>query len=366
MSERPATIRDVARVAGVGTTTVSRVINDRPNVKPETARRIEEAIKTLGFRPNRLANSFRNRSLSMIGMVVPDPTPTVFSAIADSVDEFAEEHGMVVVTAKSRRDARRERALVSAFVEKGADGILLVTDDDDHRYLEADLARGYPLVFVLDPPNGVEAPAVVGDDRGGAREATQHLLAHGHGRIGLVGSTAKPSTAERVEGYKAALAENGIAVDANLIRTQPVSTDHGYTATRDLLSLPDPPTALFSTNYPATMGVLKALREHPSPIGLVCYGEFEAATLLSPGVTVVTSDPHVIGQQAVQLLLDQIGGNGPRAARVTVPPYLVPRGSGELRRDQSSGPFVGSGDPDRVSHIESQLRSNALQEGLAD
>lgn len=331
MSRRPPTIRDVAREAGVGTTTVSRVINGRPKVKAETAQRIEEAIRALGFRPNRLANSFRNRSLSMIGMVVPDPAPAVFANIADTVDEYVTDQGFVVVSATSRRNAERERALVRSFIERGADGVLLITEDDDHSYLEADLDHGYPLVFVSDPPSGVRAPAVIGDERGGSQAAIEHLVRHGHRRIGVIGSTGKPSTAERLAGCEATLAAHGIEIDPALVRVCSASPDDGQTAMTSLLSMSRPPTAIFSTNYPTTMGALKALRGNHPPVALICFGDFEAATLLNPEVTVVTSDPKALGSRAAELLLSRMAGTVDRDAHVIVPPRLIARGSGEVR-----------------------------------
>ena len=169
MPDRRPTIHDVAQAAGVSAMSVSRVLNGRPGVGAQTARRIEQAVRTLGYRPNMLATNLRQqRGVPLIGMIVPDPYTPLFTSIAVAVGEFVRDDGLIVVTASSGGDAARERALVSSFIERGIDGILLFSEDHDHRYLEPELDRGRPLVFLGSPPVGVMGPTVLVDNRGGA------------------------------------------------------------------------------------------------------------------------------------------------------------------------------------------------------
>lgn len=330
MGQRPPTIRDVAREAGVGTTTVSRVINGGNKVGATTAARVQDVIRTLGYRPNRLANSFRAGSLGMIGMIVPDPAQTIYQAISYAVDDRAAHLRMVVTTAGSRRDSERERALVRSFMQRGADGILVATEDDDHSYLETQLAHGYPMVYLLDPPRGVSAHSVVGDDLLGGELAVRHLHAHGHTRIGIIGSESKPSMRLRADGYRAAINSLSIEFDPELIEMRDPTVEAGFTAAQRLLRRPNPPTALFSTNQSMTMGVVKAVQIHPRPVALVCYGDFEGAALLNPGLTVIKSDPEQIGLHAAELLLNQLEGQRMVAKQIVVPAILTERGSGEI------------------------------------
>lgn len=330
MGEKPATVRDVARAAGVGTTTVSRVINGGHKVHPATAARVEAAIRSLGFRPNRLANSFRAGSLGMIGLIVPDPTQTIYRTIAETIDDRTMHLKMVVATTGSRRDPDRERALVHSFVQRGADGILLATESDDHEYLRAERAHGYPMVFLLDPPRGVSAPSVVGDDRLGGQLAVRHLHRFGHRRIGLIGSEAKPSVRLRADGYRQAVASLGLDADTELIQMRERTAEQGFAAAERLLSGPHPPSALFSTSQDLTLGAVRAVRRHPGPVALVCYGDFRGATLLDPQLTVIKSDPREMGRRAADLLLRQLEGYQDASTVLVIPPTLIARGSGEI------------------------------------
>jgi LacI family transcriptional regulator len=331
MVDRRPTIRDVAKAAGVSAMSVSRVLNGRPGVGPETARRIEQVIRTLGYRPNMLAASFRQqRRLSLIGMIVPDPYTPLFTSIAVAVDGVVRGDGLIVVTATSGGDIAQERALVAAFIERGVDGILLFSEDRDHHYLEPELERGHPVVFLGSPPVGVTCPTVLVDNRGGAGAAVEHLVRHGHRRIGIVTNTASFPAAQRHQGYREAVARLGVAADPALVRDQPHLGADGREAVEALLATDQPPTAIFSTNYLFTAGILDAFRDRDDQIALVAFDDFEAARLVDPPVTVVTQDPPAMARHAARLLRQQLDGTGDRAEVVVVPPRLVPRGSGEL------------------------------------
>lgn len=333
MAERRPTVRDVARAAGVSAMSVSRVLNGQPGVGPETARRIEEVVKALGFRPNKLATTLRRRrGMSLLGMVVPYPYTPLFTALTVEVDELVRDEGLIVVTGSSDRDVDQERALVGAFIERGFDGILLFSEDADHRYLKPELDSGRPVVFLGSPPVGVEASTVLVDNRGGTRDAVEHLLRHGHRRIGIVTSVDMFPAAERLAGYKETLVREGVGDDPSLIRIGPITPEFGQEAARSLLEQDDPATAIFSTNYLLTRGVLGAIRSHGRPVALIAFDDFEAASLVDPPITVVTQDLPAMGRHAAEMLLSQLTGVGERErpARVVVPAHLVPRGSGEL------------------------------------
>lgn len=311
---------------------VSRALNGRPGVGAETVRRIEDAARQLGFRRNTLAASLRNKQqLSLIGMIVPDPHTPLFTSIAVEVDRLVRDEGLIVVTASSDRDPVKERGLVQAFQRRGFDGILLFSEDDDHSYIAPELERGRPIIFLGSVPRGVEAPCVLVDNRGGARAAVEHLLAHGHRRIGIVaGETSFPAS-ERLAGYEETLAAHGIAPDPSLIRTGPRLPEYGRAAAVSLLAQAEPATAIFSTNYPLTTGILDAIRSRSAPVALVGFDDFEAAALVEPPITVITQDPPAMGRHAAGMLRDLMSASGgDRSARTVVPATLIARGSGEL------------------------------------
>lgn len=326
---RGATLADVAREAGVSAMSVSRVFNGQAGVGPDTARRIELAAQALGFRPNRQAANLRyGRQLGLVGMVVPEPHTPLFTAIKLEIDERLRELGLIVVTANSGREVDRERALVTSFIERGLDGVLLFTEDPSHQYLSRHLDQGFPVVLMGSPPHGVEAPAILTDNEAGTRQAVAHLVAHGHRRIAVISNTTSYPASARLAGYRQGLADHGIEPDPALICTRPLGREHGREAAETLLNRADPPTAVVCTNYVFTAGLLAA-EGLDRATALIGFDDFEAASLVDPPITVIAQDATTMGREAARLLLDQMGGARP-VSHIVVAPRLVPRGSGEI------------------------------------
>jgi LacI family transcriptional regulator len=326
------TIRDVALRAGVSLKTVSRVINAEPGVAAGTAARVGAAIAELGFQRNDLARSLRRGGpSSTLGLVIEDVTNPFYSAIAQAVEAAARERGYMLITGSCEEDPERELELVQALLRRRVDALLIVPASRDHAYLARELGDRTPVVFLDRPPAGIEADCVLLDNVGGARSATEHLLARGHERIALVGDPDELYTAaQRAAGYREALAAAGVPVRDELVRLGPHATEQAEAAVRELLALPRDrrPTAVFTGNNRNTVGALRALHGTDAPIALVGFDDFELADLL--GTTVVRHDSHRMGGQAATLAFDRLdhGNRAPR--RVVVPTELVIRGSGEL------------------------------------
>jgi LacI family transcriptional regulator len=320
---------DVARTAGVSLKTVSRVVNDEPGVGPQTSARVARAIAVLGYRPNDIARSLRRRQRARtIGLVIEDVRNPFYSTIARAVEEVAREHHYMVIVGSSDEDARAERKLVGTLLERRVGGLLLVPAGRDHTYLEVEVGRGTPVVFLDRPPGNVEADTIVIDNRGGARTATEHLLARGHRRIGVVGDPPTiPTIAERVAGFQDAHARSRLPVDESLIRVGARDVLEAEAAARELLALADPPTAVFATNNRACVGALRALRQTGARAALVGFDDFELADLLS--VTVIRHQPREMGRRAVELLFARLAGDERPPQRIVLPTELVVRGSGE-------------------------------------
>jgi LacI family transcriptional regulator len=336
-SRRPRpTLRDVAASAGVSPKTVSRVVNGEPNVDSVTAQRVADAIATLGYRRNEVARSLRpGQSLAAVGLVIGDVSNPFYAAIARAVEGVAAAHGRLLVTASSDDDPRRERELVLAIAHR-VDGLLVIPagkeGGEGHAYLGAERQMGTPVVFLDRPPHGVDGDTILIDNVGGARRAVEHLIAHGHRRIGVVGDAPSYFTVvERVRGYREALAAAGIPVDESLVRLRPHDTEEAAAVARDLLALAGPPTAIFATNNRMSVGVLRALRDDGRSVALVGFDDFELADMLATPVTVVRHDPGELGRAAAELLFARLDGDPSPPRRVVVPTELVPRGSGEVR-----------------------------------
>ena len=324
-------MRDVAESAGVSLKTVSRVINAEAGVAPATAERVGAAIDALGFQRNDLARSLRHGlSSSTLGLVIEDVANPFYSTVAQGVESVARERGFLLITASAREDAERERELVRALVGRRVDALLIVPAGRDQGYLQTIPGRT-TFVFIDRPPGGFDADAVLLDDRGGARAAVEHLLAHGHRRIACVTDPEDVYTArERQAGYRSALAAAGIEPDPALVRPSSRDADHAEHVVAELLALPAArrPTALFTANNRKTIGALHALAGRDD-IALVGFDDFELADLL--GITVVRAEPARLGARAAELAFARLDGDELPLQRATVPTELVARGSGERR-----------------------------------
>jgi LacI family transcriptional regulator len=334
MSARP-TMRDVAQAAGVSTMTVSRVINREPAVLPETAARVERAIRKLGYQRNDAARRLRRKGqpTQTIGVLVDDLANPFFAALAAAVEDAARLHNYVVLIGSSGNILGREREVVDAFCARQVDGLIIVPATGSHRFLRNQLALGTKVVCVDRPADGLAVDSVLVDNRAGARNAVRHLLAQGHRRIGYLGDREGVWTIqERYAGFRDAFADIGAEPDPELIR-QGLLANPGAAAglTAALLNLADPPTALFSSNDLITLVAIDALAGRSDQIALVGFDEFTLADKLTPPVSVVATDPAALGATAAQLLFARIAGDTSPVREVILKTRLVIRGSGEIR-----------------------------------
>jgi LacI family transcriptional regulator len=325
-------MRDVAERAGVSLKTVSRVINAEPGVAADTAARVGTAIAELGFQRNDLARSLRlARSTSTIGLVIEDVGNPFYSAIAQAVEQAARARDCLLITSSCEEDPERERELVQALLRRRVDALILVPASRDHAYLPRELGEGTPIVFLDRPPEGIEADVVLLDNQGGARMAVEHLLGQGHRRIAYIADPdALYTAAERLAGYREAMAAAGAELDPALVRLGSHDAAQAEAVVRELLALPtgQRPTALFCGNNRHTVGALHALRGLEHEVALVGFDDFELADLL--GTTVVCHDSQDLGLHAAALAFGRLDGMDAPPQRVIVGTRLVPRGSGEV------------------------------------
>lgn len=332
VESRP-TMRDVAALANVSFKTVARVVHGEPWVRPDTAARVNDAIRQLDYRPNEIASSLRRGvSRGTIGLVIADVANPFFSAIARAVEDVARERNLLLITTSTDEDRERERATIRSLVQQRVNGLLIVPVARDHRYLSKERRMGMPIVFMDRPPGMIRADTVLVDSLGGARSAVDHLIAHGHRRIAILGDRLEVHTMrERYAGYLEALQAARIVPDAALARFDCHSSADAEARTRELLALDEPPTAVFGTNNRMTIGAALALAHQARPLALVGFDDFELATALDPAVTVVAVDTDDLGSTATRLLVRRLDGWTGPAERQVLPTRLVVRGSGEVR-----------------------------------
>lgn len=329
-------MKDVAAAAGVSLKTVSRVVNGESNVNDDLRAAVLESIAELGFRRNASARELRQGRSGTIGLLLEDVADPFYSILSRAVEDVAREHGTMVFAGSSAEDSERERDLALAFCERRVDGLIIVPAGSSHSYLLPEMRAGIPAVFVDRPPGDIEADMILTDNRGGSRRGVEHLLSHGHRRIGFIGDAPEIYTAgERLRGYREALEATGIAVSDELVTQAPPSPTSTADALDRLLEGPAPATALLCGNSRTTVSVLRELARRDKRLALVGFDDVELGDLLQPGLTVVAQDPGAMGAAAARLLFQRIAGDsaGPSAGppqTVTIGTRLIPRGSGEL------------------------------------
>lgn len=313
--------------------TVSRVVNGEPGVLPETAARVERAIRRLGYQRNDMARQLRSKGqlTHTIGVLVDDLANPFFATLAKAVENSARLRKYVVLIGSSDDNLRREREVISAFCARRVDGLIVVPAAGSHRFLRDQMAAGTKVVCVDRPADGLAVDTVVVDNRNGAHGAILHLLERGHRRIAFLGDRDDLwSVQERFEGFADALATEGLVPDPGLIRHGLQTRAAAAQAAAALTRLPEPPTAMFASNDLMTMGAVDGLHGRAGSIALVGFDEFELADKLTPRVTVVAQDPAAIGATAAQLLFARIGGDTSPPRDVVLLTRLVARGSGEI------------------------------------
>jgi LacI family transcriptional regulator len=323
-------MKDVAEAAGVSLMTVSRVVSGEAGVAPETAARVETAIRRLGYQRNDIASHLRRkgRDSRTIGLVVDDLANPFFSALARSVEDEAHRRGSLVLVASTNDDPKRERDVVAAFCSRQADGLVVVPTGGNLAFLRSQMGRGTKVVCVDRPIAGLDVDSVTVDNRAGAEHAVSHLLDHGHRRIAYLGDRREIWTqGQRYEGYLKALAARGLEPDPELIRHGLRSRVDAAGAIAELMARRHPPTALFSGNDLVTIGVIDGIADHR--LALVGFDDFPLADKLDPPVTVVSQDPASLGRTAAQLLFARIDGDDSPTRSVVLLTRFIARGSGE-------------------------------------
>jgi LacI family transcriptional regulator len=323
-------MHDVAKRAGVSLKTVSRVVNHEPRVEHQTRARVEAAIKELGFQPNGLASGLRRGQASLtLGLVIEDISNPFYSQIARGVEEVADEHHYMVVIGSDEKSETRERELVGALLRRRVDGLLIVPTSHDHRYMQPEVEHGLHVVFIDRPPVHLAADAILLDNRGGARRGIEYLLAQGHRRIGFISGDPNIYTgSERFAGYREALTAYHIPLDEQLMCFARHDVLQAEVATHQLLSLPQPPSAIFADNNRMSVGAIRVLRTRNPQVVLLGFDDIELADMLSLPIMVVTHNPTEMGKQAARLLFDRIGGDKRAPQQLVMPTQLIVRGSG--------------------------------------
>lgn len=328
-----STIGDVAKRAGVSTMTVSRVINNSGYISQDTRQRVELAIAELGYVPNALARSLRFKQTKTIALVLTDITNPFFTTVARGVEDMASEHGFSVMFCNTDESQADEAEYLSVVVQKQVDGVLLVPAASAPESAAFLRERSVPFVVLDRRIRGVTVDNVRGDSEQGNYDLAAHLLALGHRRIAMLsGPPAVTTAADRVAGYRRALADYSVPVDDALILHGPYTLDSGYALAQAVLNLEPRPTALIAANNFIAIGALRGLRAAgvsvPQDMSMVAFDDLPEAIVIDPFFTVVAQPAYEMGQKAMSLLLRRLAGGGPETPQeIILPTQLIVRES---------------------------------------
>ena len=328
-------LKDIARELGVSLATVSRALADSPDISAETKERVWSAAETLNYVPNLMARSLRSRRTKVIGVVVQEVASEFGAQAIRGVHDELGRCGYQMLLSSGSTSPEQERIGLAMLLERSVDG-LLVVDAQHHAAAgppdELETAR-VPVVFVNRRlPSATTASFVGPDDVFGGYLATEHLIGHGHRRIGYIAGPAHYQASwDRLDGYKRALADYGLPFDEGLVRRGDWLLDSGFAATTSLLDLSNPPSAIFVGNDVMAAGAIDAARARglslPDDLALVGFDAREMSRYLRPALTSVTRPTYDLGRTAASLLVERVMKLRSAPATVSVRGRLVYRAS---------------------------------------
>lgn len=325
-------IHDVAKAAGVSTSTVSRVLTGNVPVSEEARNRVMEAVGKLKYQPNAFAQGLKGGSLRTIGLVVPNIRSLVFPAAIRGIEDTAEENGYTVVLCNTDENIAKERSYIDSLRRRLIDGFIFSTARPGHEYLLDLPSEGVPSVFLI-RQLGKSVNTVVLDNEGGAYEATWYMLSRGLKKIAFInGSLDLPLYRNRYEGYLRAMREEQVAEPADMVIHGISGWDDGYLVMKELLEKGCRPDAVFATSDPKAMGIIRAIRDiglHvPQDISVMGFDNLDFSTQIDPPLTTVAQPFYEMGVRACRRLIDLIEKGRTNRPKIEVlPAQLVIRKS---------------------------------------
>lgn len=326
------TIKDVAQRAGVGIATVSRVLNERASISPETRARVLAAVKELGYKPNQMARNMVTQSSRTLGLIIPDIRQSLFPELARGFEDEAQHSGYGVILADTDEDLRREQAYVNMLLENRVAGIALTGTATPASLVRQLHAQGMPVVSVNPKHQDIGVDVAWVDFFQGTYLAMQHLLELGHRRIAhLAAPRGTQAGLDITEGYFRALREHQIEPDPALVIAGSFFEEHGYRHTGPLIHEHPDVTAIFAAGDLIAVGAVKALKEAglscPGDISVVGFTDLKEATIIEPELTTVSTNPYLLGRTLAQQLIGRIHRVEDSPKAVEVPYRLIVRQS---------------------------------------
>jgi LacI family transcriptional regulator len=325
------TIKDIAAKANVSTTTVSRVINNKPDVSDKTKAKIQKIITQNNYQPNDIARGLVLKKTKTIGLIIPDISNPFFPEIIKGVEHKTKDFGYSVIICDTDNQIKQEKSSIDLLLSKQVDGIIMSLSNDSLMDLDAIKESNLSIVQLDRNIPDLNYPMVSVDNKVSGYKATKYLIDLGHKKIGHVTGELHTKTAQdRMEGYKKALNDNNLEINEILIINGDYSKKSGYQAMKKMINN-QTPTAVFFANDLMALGAYEALDEYnlkiPDDISIIGHDDIDVSSLIQPKLTTMSQPKNKLGKIAAEILLDLIENNKDFSEDVILNTKLVKRQS---------------------------------------
>ncbi len=337
------TIRDIAEQANVSFATVSRALNDKYGVKPDTRRRVLEIARALNYRPNAIARGLVNKQTKTIGLIIPDIKNPFFPEVAGGIEECAADLGYNVFLCNTNWSDEREEQYIDLLSERRVDGLIVAPTGASIDLLDDVIHEKLPVVYVSRAPEGTHRSYVVIDNVRGGFLATKHLIEAGHRTIGFIGASQDEATCrERFEGYTMAFEKYGMTVADKYIKQGDFKQQSGSDLVKEMLEGEDYPGGIFAVNDLLALGAVEAVKNAglrvPEDIAVVGFDDIAIASLQEIQLSTINQPKYQMGRIAVEMLVEIIkkGEDNVPTRKVMLEPTLIVRRSSEQESSETS------------------------------
>ncbi len=327
------TIYDVAREAGVSMATVSRVVNNNPNVKPQTRKKVFEAIEKLGYRPNAVARGLASKKTTTVGVVIPDISNGTFAEVARGIEDIATMYHYNIILCNADKKKDKEIRVINTLLEKQVDGLLFMGGTVTDEHMQAFRTASVPIVLCATTDESDTYPSVDIDHQAAAFDAVNALIEQGHRRIAMISGTLEDplNGYARFQGYKQALSQADIPFSEDLVRVGNYRYESGQEATQYFLSLKDKPTAIFAATDEMAIGAIHTIKDNglqvPDHISVISVNNTRMASMVRPQLTAVAQPMYDIGAVSMRLLTKLMNKESVEHSKVTLPHEMIVRQS---------------------------------------
>lgn len=314
MSKHNIRLKDIAEELGISIPSVSRALNNKPDIGKETKKKVFELAEKLHYKKNEFAINFKNQQSFIIGVIIPQIVHHFFSNVISGIINEAEKLGYSVMLYQSNESYESELKGVKTFQKSMIDGLIISLSDNTNNvdHLKDLQEHNVPVVMIDKVNHGMESAKIICDDYKGAYYATEHLISLGKKRIAHITGSLEPyTTKERYKGFESAIRDYNLTFYPNLIKKcNLVSREEGYTTALTLLAEKEIPDAIFCATDPTAIGAIKAIKEQglriPEDIAVMGFSDWKMSSIVDPPLSSVSQPDYEMGKKAIELIIREI------------------------------------------------------------